>query len=73
MNEKEAKEIYSQGPRFDVGVDAQYYIAKGYIEAIEKSKFLEKSLANICDTPKDGISHAIYEGNKALVQWNKEK
>jgi hypothetical protein len=32
MNKREAEEIYKHGPRFDVGVDAQYYISKGFLE-----------------------------------------
>lgn len=32
MTLEEAKRIYSEGPKFDLGVDAEYYIAKGFIE-----------------------------------------
>lgn len=32
MTLDEAQRIYAEGPKHDVGVDAQYYIAKGFIE-----------------------------------------
>jgi len=67
MNEKEALDIYGQGPSFDVGVDAQYYIAKGYIEDMEKSNLLVEELQNVFDSC-DGCARGAY---KLIREWKK--
>lgn len=36
MNEKEAREIYLRGPSYDLGPDAEYYRAHGFILAWEQ-------------------------------------
>ena len=75
MNEKEAREIIEVEENEDViGPNSpNYYEAKGYLEAIEKAKGLERMLKKI------QLQYQSYSGDtdqdieKALAKWEKEK
>ena len=56
MIRKQAEEIFKDGPKFDVGVDAQYYIAKGFLEGsaqLDEALDLLESVWNGCDADNE--------------------
>ena len=86
MNEKEAREIVADPIKLSVSM-YDYREAKGYLEAIEKVKGLEKTLGVISrevNKPMcgervwttanyDTKTHSALIAKQALTKWEKEK